>query len=41
MDKIDDPHLGGERNGGKRGRGSPGKMPIVAAVETTPGGGKR
>jgi ISXO2 transposase-like protein len=28
--------LGGERNGGKRGRGSPGKTPIVAAVETTP-----
>jgi hypothetical protein len=27
-----------ERNGGKRGRGSPGKTPIVAAVETTPQG---
>jgi transposase-like protein len=34
--EIDDAYLGGERNGGKRGRGSPGKTPIVAAVETTP-----
>jgi hypothetical protein len=34
----DDAYLGGERNGGKRGRGSPGKTPIVAAVETTPEG---
>jgi hypothetical protein len=34
----DDAYLGGERNGGKRGRGSPGKTPIVAAVETTPQG---
>jgi hypothetical protein len=33
--EADDAYLGGERNGGKRGRGSPGKMPIVAAVETT------
>ena len=32
---MDDAYLGGERNGGKRGRGSPGKTPIVAAVETT------
>ena len=31
-----DAYLGGERNGGKRGRGSPGKTPIVVAVETTP-----
>src|SRR6516225_75921 len=34
--EIDDAYLGGERNGGKRRRGSPGKTPIVAAVETTP-----
>jgi hypothetical protein len=37
--EMDDACLGGERPGGKRGRGSPGKMPIVAAVETT-GDGK-
>src|ERR1700757_3422517 len=36
--EIDDAYLGGERNGGKRGRGSPGKTPIVAAVEPTPEG---
>jgi transposase-like protein len=36
--EIDDAYLGGERSGGKRGRGSPGKIPIVAAVETTPDG---
>ena len=36
--EIDDAYLGGERNGGMRGRGSPGKTPIVAAVETTPEG---
>jgi transposase-like protein len=36
--EIDDAYLGGERNGGKRGRGSPGKIPFVAAVETTPQG---
>ena len=36
--EIDDAYLGVERNGGKRGRGSPGKTPIVAAVETTPEG---
>ena len=29
-------YLGGERAGGKRGRGAAGKTPIVAAVETTP-----
>ena len=34
--EMDDAYLGGERNGGKRGRGSPGKTPIVVAVETTP-----
>ena len=34
--EVDDAHLGGERPGGKRGRGAAGKTPIVAAVETTP-----
>jgi transposase-like protein len=38
--EMDDAYLGGERNGGKRGRGSPGKMPIVIAVETTTDAGK-
>jgi len=33
--EIDDAYLGGERPGGKRGRGAPGKTPVVAAVETT------
>src|SRR5919202_800609 len=33
--EIDDPYLGGERAGGKRGRGAAGKTPIVAAGETT------
>jgi len=33
---MDYAYLGGERNGGKRGRGSAGKTPIAAAVETTP-----
>src|SRR3954469_1438081 len=32
--EIDDAYLGGERSGGKRGRGAAGKTPIVAAVET-------
>ena len=27
-----DTYLGGERSGGKRGRGAPGKSPFVAAV---------
>lgn len=36
--EIDDAYVGGERNGGKRGRGAGGKTPIVAAVETTPEG---
>ena len=35
---MDDAYLGGERSGGKRGRGAPGKTPIIAAVETTPEG---
>jgi transposase-like protein len=33
--ELDDAYLGGERSGGRRGRGSPGKVPFVAAVETT------
>jgi transposase-like protein len=33
--EIDDAYLGGERQGGKRGRGAAGKTPVVAAVETT------
>jgi transposase-like protein len=33
--EIDDAYLGGERAGGKRGRGAAGKTPVVAAVETT------
>ncbi len=32
--QIDDAYLGGERNGGKTGRGAPGKQPFVAAVAT-------
>ena len=35
--EIDDAYLGGERPGGKRGRGAAGKTPAVAAVETTAG----
>ena len=35
--EMDDAYLGGERSGGKRGRGSPGKTPFVAAVETREG----
>ena len=31
--QLDDACLGGERSGGKRGRGAPGKTPFVAAVE--------
>src|SRR3712207_4330278 len=34
--EVDDTYLGGERSGGKRGRGAAGKTPFVAAVETTP-----
>jgi ribosomal protein L37AE/L43A len=36
--ELDDAYLGGERTGGKRGRGAPGKTPFVGAVETTPEG---
>lgn len=32
--QIDDAYLGGEHNGGKVGRGAPGKQAFVAAVET-------
>ncbi|WP_414463649.1 IS1595 family transposase [Hyphomicrobium sp. B1] len=32
--EMDDAYLGGERGGAKTGRGSPGKKPIVAAVQT-------
>jgi len=31
--QIDDAYLGGERNGGKRGRGAQGKQPFVIAVQ--------
>jgi hypothetical protein len=33
--EVDDAYLGGERSGGKRGRGAAAKTPFVAAVETT------
>jgi ribosomal protein L37AE/L43A len=33
--EIDDAYLGGERSGGKAGRGSENKVPIVAAVQTS------
>jgi transposase-like protein len=36
--EMDDAYLGGERSGGKRGRGAPGKVAFIAAVETTPEG---
>lgn len=36
--EMDDAYIGGERSGGKRGRGAPGKTPFIAAVETTPEG---
>lgn len=32
--EVDDAYLGGERSGGKAGRGSENKVPFVAAVET-------
>ena len=32
--EIDDASLGGGRSGGKRGRGAPGKTPIIVAMET-------
>ena len=36
--EIDDAYLGGERTGGKVGRGSENKVPFIAAVQTTPDG---
>lgn len=36
--EIDDAYLGGERAGGKRGRGSENKVPFIAAVQTTEDG---
>jgi ribosomal protein L37AE/L43A len=36
--ELDDAYIGGERRGGKRGRGADGKTPFVAAVETSPDG---
>ncbi|HYW76780.1 MAG TPA: IS1595 family transposase [Gammaproteobacteria bacterium] len=36
--EIDDAYLGGERNGGKRGRGSENKRPFVIAVSTDEAG---
>ena len=39
--EVDDAYLGGERPGGKRGRGAAGKTPFVAAVETTAEGRPR
>ena len=32
--QLDDAYLGGERSGGKRGRGAAAKTPFVAAVQT-------
>ena len=36
--EVDNTYVGGERTGGKRGRGAAGKTPFVAAVETTEDG---
>jgi ribosomal protein L37AE/L43A len=36
--QLDDAYLGGERTGGKRGRGSENKVPLIAAVQTTDDG---
>ena len=36
--EMDDAYLGGQRSGGKTGRGSPGKKPIVVAVQTSDDG---
>jgi hypothetical protein len=36
--EMDDAYVGGERTGGKRGRGAAGKTPFLAAVETSPDG---
>jgi len=34
--EADDAYIGGESHGGKRGRGAPGKAPMLAAVQTSP-----
>lgn len=39
--EMDDAYLGGQRSGGKTGRGSPGKKPIVIAVQTSDDGRPR
>ena len=36
--QVDDAYLGGERTGGKAGRGSENKVPFVAAVSLTDAG---
>jgi hypothetical protein len=36
--EVDDAYLGGVHSGGKRGRGSPNKVPFIAAVQTSPEG---
>lgn len=36
--EIDDAYLGGQRSGGKTGRGSENKVPFIAAVQTTEDG---
>jgi hypothetical protein len=36
--QLDDAYWGGERRGGKRGRGAPNKVPFVAAVATNDAG---
>jgi len=36
--EIDDAYLGGQRRGGKSGRGSENKVPFIAAGQTTPEG---
>jgi transposase-like protein len=36
--RLTDSYLGGEHHGGKAGRGSPNKVPFVAAVQTTESG---
>jgi hypothetical protein len=33
--EVDDAYLGGERSGGKAGRGSENKVPFIAALQTT------
>ena len=39
--EMDDAYLGGQRSGGKTGRGSPGKKPIIVAVQTSDDGRPR